>query len=99
MLIKPSFFQVDAPSLNPRIEDLVRPSIDYMLNLQFPSGNCPSSYGSTTDKLIHWCHGAPGWIHMFALAYQVNGMIFFILAMSQYNGVEEYWRNIAFSQE
>lgn len=62
--------KIDAPSLNSQIEDLVRPSIDYMLNLQFPSGNCPSSYGSTTDKLVHWCHGAPGWIHMFALAYQ-----------------------------
>lgn len=62
--------KVDAPSLNSQIEDLVRPSIDYMLKLQFPSGNCPSSHGSTTDKLIHWCHGAPGWIYMFVAAYQ-----------------------------
>ena len=54
------------------VEELIRPSIEYMLTLRFPSGNCPSSIESSTrDKLVHWCHGAPGWIHMFILAYKV----------------------------
>ena len=32
---------------------------------QYSSGNVPSSHGSDNDKLIHWCHGAPGAIHLF----------------------------------
>lgn len=57
-----------------QVHELVKPSIDYLLTLRFPSGNCPSSIGSSAgDKLIHWCHGAPGWIHMFIQAYKVFG--------------------------
>ncbi|XP_054719830.1 LOW QUALITY PROTEIN: lanC-like protein 2 [Uloborus diversus] len=55
-------------------EDLnqyIRPTIEYVLNLQFPSGNFPSSLGNTTDKLVHWCHGAPGVIHLLLLSYEV----------------------------
>jgi hypothetical protein len=44
-----------------------------MLSLQFPSGNTPSSVTSIDrDKLVHWCHGAPGWIYMFIQAYRVS---------------------------
>ncbi|GFS00437.1 LanC-like protein 2 [Elysia marginata] len=64
--------QVQVPSLQDRIRREVRPCIDFMLTLRFASGNCPSSLGSSTgDKLLHWCHGAPGWVHMFALAYKI----------------------------
>ncbi|CAG5134389.1 unnamed protein product [Candidula unifasciata] len=64
--------QIKEPALQARIHHLVRPCIDYMLTLRFASGNCPSSLGSESgDKLVHWCHGAPGWVHMFALAYKV----------------------------
>ena len=38
---------------------------------QFPSGNLPSSLESGIDKLIHWCHGAPGAVHLMVKAYQV----------------------------
>ena len=38
---------------------------------QFSSGNFPSSLESGTDKLIHWCHGAPGAVHLMVKAYQV----------------------------
>lgn len=63
--------QVQDLALKPQMNDLVKPSIDFMLSLQFPSGNCPSSIGSSTgDKLVHWCHGAPGWIYMFISAYK-----------------------------
>ncbi|XP_015905852.1 glutathione S-transferase LANCL1 isoform X2 [Parasteatoda tepidariorum] len=53
-----------------QITDLVKPSIDWILSLQYPSGNFPSSLGSKTDKLIHWCHGAPGVVHLLLLAYE-----------------------------
>ncbi|GAB1598087.1 lanC-like protein 2 [Argonauta hians] len=65
--------QVENPALTSQLQELVVPSIDYMMQLQFPSGNCPSSMGSNNDKLVHWCHGAPGWVHMFALAYKKFG--------------------------
>ncbi|XP_064632805.1 lanC-like protein 2 [Lineus longissimus] len=56
------------------LNDYVKPSIDWLMNLRFPSGNYPSSIGSSTgDKLVHWCHGAPGWIHMFVMAYKRFG--------------------------
>uniref|UniRef100_A0A2R5LDA0 Putative lanthionine synthetase c-like protein 1 n=1 Tax=Ornithodoros turicata TaxID=34597 RepID=A0A2R5LDA0_9ACAR len=55
------------------MQSLIQPSIRYYLGLKYPSGNFPSSLGSQTDKLIHWCHGAPGAIHLFALAHTVFG--------------------------
>ena len=60
------------------VEKMVRPTIDSLMAQRFPSGNYPSSLGSPTgDKLIHWCHGAPGWIYTFILAYKVCNFIFF----------------------
>lgn len=45
------------------------------MSLKFPSGNYPSSIGSGGgDKLVHWCHGAPGWVYMFIAAYKVSTM-------------------------
>ena len=65
--------QVDDPELKKAQDELVRPTIDWLMTLRFPSGNYPSSIGSVTgDKLVHWCHGAPGWIHLFILAYKVR---------------------------
>ncbi|KAL5477431.1 hypothetical protein EMCRGX_G024229 [Ephydatia muelleri] len=62
------------PSLQPRIFALVKPCVDYLLSLKMPSGNFPSSLESAgTDKLVHWCHGAAGVVHMFAHAYRVFG--------------------------
>lgn len=55
------------------LQTLVQRTVGYYLTLRYPSGNFPSSLGSQTDKLVHWCHGAPGAIHMFALAYSVFG--------------------------
>ncbi len=40
--------------------DLVRKTVDKLLQIRFPSGNLPSSLGSEKDVLVHWCHGAPG---------------------------------------
>jgi hypothetical protein len=35
------------------------------------AGNLPSSLGSKTDKLVHWCHGAPGLVPMLCVAAAV----------------------------
>ncbi|KAJ8567876.1 hypothetical protein K7X08_020598 [Anisodus acutangulus] len=38
----------------------VKATLQYMIRNRFPSGNYPSSEGSESDRLVHWCHGAPG---------------------------------------
>lgn len=53
--------------------ELIQPSVDYVLNLQMDSGNFPSSKGNDKDRLVHWCHGAPGVVHLMLLAHQVWG--------------------------
>ncbi|KAG0714984.1 LanC-like protein 2 [Chionoecetes opilio] len=55
------------------LEEVVKPTVDYLVSLVFPSGNFPSSLGSDRDRLVHWCHGAPGSVYLFAKAYQVFG--------------------------
>ncbi|KAH6764298.1 G protein coupled receptor [Perilla frutescens var. hirtella] len=46
--------------LKPDEAEDVKGTLRYMIKHRFPSGNYPSSEGNETDKLIHWCHGAPG---------------------------------------
>lgn len=41
------------------LED-VKGTLQYMIKNRYPSGNYPSSEGSESDRLVHWCHGAPG---------------------------------------
>uniref|UniRef100_A0A3Q2CUZ8 LanC lantibiotic synthetase component C-like 2 (bacterial) n=1 Tax=Cyprinodon variegatus TaxID=28743 RepID=A0A3Q2CUZ8_CYPVA len=53
------------------LAELVRPSIDYVRHRRFRSGNFPSSLSNESDRLVHWCHGAPGVIHMLVMAYKV----------------------------
>lgn len=55
------------------LEEVVRPTVDYLASLLFRSGNLPSSVGSERDRLVHWCHGAPGAVYLFGKAYQVFG--------------------------
>ena len=45
--------------------------LDGLLEQRFPSGNMRSSMGSQSDRLLHWCHGAPGAVHLYALAYKL----------------------------
>lgn len=62
-------------NLNPGIlkqhEEIIVKCIDQHLNQRLPSGNMKPSTDQETDKLIHWCHGAPGAIHLNALAYKI----------------------------
>uniref|UniRef100_M4ARQ9 LanC lantibiotic synthetase component C-like 2 (bacterial) n=1 Tax=Xiphophorus maculatus TaxID=8083 RepID=M4ARQ9_XIPMA len=53
------------------LAELVRPSIDYVRHKRFRSGNFPSSLSNESDRLVHWCHGAPGVIHMLIMAYKM----------------------------
>ncbi|XP_028659894.1 lanC-like protein 2 [Erpetoichthys calabaricus] len=66
MLMQPEA-KVDVEVLN----DLIKPSIDYVRHKKFRSGNYPSSLSNETDRLVHWCHGAPGVIHMILQAHKV----------------------------
>eukprot|EP01138_Halocafeteria_seosinensis_P007581 gb/GECG01007749.1/.p1 GENE.gb/GECG01007749.1/~~gb/GECG01007749.1/.p1 ORF type:complete len:438 (+),score=36.37 gb/GECG01007749.1/:1-1314(+) len=53
---------------------LVRKTIDHCLKyFRFNSGNFRSSIDSSKDKLVHWCHGAPGWCMTLAKAFKVFG--------------------------
>jgi hypothetical protein len=52
------------------LNNLVRPTIDYLQGVRFPSDNFPSSLGNDTDRLVQWCHGAPGVVFLFAEAYK-----------------------------
>lgn len=66
MLMQASYFEEF------EIHEVVKPTIDFLMSLKFPSGNYPSSIGSGGgDKLVHWCHGAPGWVYMFIAAYKI----------------------------
>ncbi|CAK0782576.1 hypothetical protein CVIRNUC_005788 [Coccomyxa viridis] len=50
---------------------LIRSVTLALIEHAFPSGNLPSSQGSDTDKLVHWCHGAPGFL---PLLLEVEGL-------------------------
>ena len=60
-------------TLNDYKEALQR-TIDYVCDLQFPSGNFPSHVRDAgnpeRDKLVHFCHGAPGAILTLCTAYE-----------------------------
>jgi len=61
-------------SLTPaELKEQVRPAVDYLVNMQMEGGNFPSSKGNEKDRLIHWCHGAPGVTLCLLLAHQVWG--------------------------
>ncbi|XP_045785177.1 lanC-like protein 2 isoform X2 [Maniola jurtina] len=54
------------------VRDYIKPSVDWLLNQKFSGGNYPSSLGSASgDRLVQWCHGAPGFVPLCLLAYQV----------------------------
>ncbi|XP_010918434.1 lanC-like protein GCL2 [Elaeis guineensis] len=46
--------------LKPDEKEDIKGTLQYMIRNRFPSGNYPSSEGSNNDRLVHWCHGAPG---------------------------------------
>ncbi|KAK4420346.1 LanC-like protein GCR2 [Sesamum alatum] len=66
--------------LKPDEAEHVKGTLRYMIKNRFPSGNYPSSEGSETDRLVHWCHGAPGVALTLAKAAKVFGSEEFLQA-------------------
>nr|XP_057907891.1 glutathione S-transferase LANCL1 isoform X1 [Doryrhamphus excisus] len=67
-LMQPGFVAAEE-----NIHRLVKPSVDYVCHLKFPSGNYPPCIGDDRDLLVHWCHGSPGVIYMLLQAHTVFG--------------------------
>ncbi|XP_063700393.1 lanC-like protein 3 homolog [Culicoides brevitarsis] len=49
----------------------IKNSIDYLLRFQAADGNFPTKFDSDDKHLVHWCHGSPGFIILYAKAYLV----------------------------
>ncbi|KAH7512510.1 hypothetical protein FEM48_Zijuj12G0098300 [Ziziphus jujuba var. spinosa] len=71
------------------VED-VKGTLRYMIKNRFPSGNYPSSEGSESDRLVHWCHGAPGVALTLVKAAEVFGDKDFLQAAK--DAGEVVWR-------
>ncbi|KAI9093375.1 hypothetical protein K1719_027389 [Acacia pycnantha] len=54
------------------VED-VKGTLRYMIKNRFPSGNYRSSEENNSDRLVHWCHGAPGITLALVKAAEVFG--------------------------
>lgn len=66
-------------------------TLDWLLRQRFPGGNLQSSLGSQGDRLVQWCHGAPGLVQPLLLAHQVIiqyifGICVKLNTFSQYKG-------------
>ena len=60
----PDILDTVDPHLKPRIEACVQ---NVLSNYILPSGNIQSSTGNRSDHLVHFCHGATGWIPLLCL--------------------------------
>ncbi|XP_061571439.1 glutathione S-transferase LANCL1 [Cololabis saira] len=68
-LMQPGFVSAEE-----HVHRLVKPSVDHVCRLKFPTGNYPPCIGDDRDLLVHWCHGSPGVIYMLLQAYKVFGI-------------------------
>eukprot|EP00051_Salpingoeca_urceolata_P021227 m.330079 g.330079 ORF g.330079 m.330079 type:complete len:632 (+) comp19759_c1_seq17:161-2056(+) len=62
--------------LQPKYKAVIVGSLTFLVQVQDPFGNFPSSVQSgreTEKRLVHWCHGAPGTIPTLCKAYEVYG--------------------------
>ncbi|PNX71575.1 lanC-like protein 2-like [Trifolium pratense] len=64
------------------VED-IKGTLRYLIKNRFSSGNYPSSEGSESDRLVHWCHGAPGVTLTLVKAAEVFGDIEFLQAAKE----------------
>jgi len=53
--------------------DKVNQTVDQLLRIRFPSGNLPSSLSNASDRLVHWCHGAPGLVALLGRMHAAHG--------------------------
>ncbi|KAL1131925.1 hypothetical protein AAG570_011536 [Ranatra chinensis] len=66
ILSAPTFMQ----NLDPVENKEIFAAVDFVLSLQYPSGNFPCAADDRGESnLVHWCHGAPGVVYLMAKAY------------------------------
>ena len=58
-------------AIRPEDHQYIRETLDCLLKIRYPSGNYPSSLESEEDRLVQFCHGAPGFVLLFCQAYKV----------------------------
>jgi lantibiotic modifying enzyme len=55
----------------------IKAAVDSYVGMQDAEGNFPTTLGDVRakreDRLVHWCHGAPGAVYMLAKAYLIFG--------------------------
>jgi len=54
-------------------QPLITATIDRLSGLKSEEGNFPGKCGESSAHLIHFCHGAPGFVWLFCKAYAVLG--------------------------
>ncbi|CAF1024078.1 unnamed protein product [Rotaria sp. Silwood1] len=60
-------------NLRSYVQSHLIPTVDFLTSKRLPSGNYLSSSNSQSDKLVQWCHGAPGFVYLFVRAYETTG--------------------------
>lgn len=71
MMLESPIFGGNLHQLNSK-QQLIKSTIDMFLEMQTNDGNFPSvleDAGKAEHKLVHWCHGAPGVVYLFAKAF------------------------------
>ncbi|KAF6208776.1 hypothetical protein GE061_014516 [Apolygus lucorum] len=53
--------------------NLIKPTLDWLVTQRYDSGNFMSSDSSSEDRLVQWCHGAPGFTSLLILASESYG--------------------------
>lgn len=69
--LQPDEFDEVDRTLNVNARELIRETIVGLEEHSFSSGNLQSSIDSPRDKLVHWCHGAPGHVMLLTKASTV----------------------------
>lgn len=54
---------------------IIPKALKWMAEQKYPSGNFVSSEFSNKDRLVQWCHGSPGFVHLFVQAYKVTSSL------------------------
>ncbi|CAF1198665.1 unnamed protein product [Rotaria sordida] len=59
-------------NLQSYVQSHLIPTVEFLTSKRLPSGNYLSSSNSTSDRLVQWCHGAPGFVYLFVRAYETT---------------------------
>ena len=66
-------------------------TLDHFTSIQMPGGNFPAKDSGRRDGiLVHWCHGAPGFISLLHKAYEVFGDTKYLKSMEM--ALECVWK-------